>query len=254
MQKLRYKRKRRLRPGRTKLNWGPIWLLLTFVNVGIACAHSKVTSIRTVNLVGVRNSERQRIARLTEQIKGIPALQVDPFLAEGTFLNQTRVSSVDFRRNFFGIARLTIRYREAVASVKGSPMTFLAKDGTIFDDPEEKSELPVLNFDPTVKLSLITVSEVIDGQELAEIVLKIKHIFRDKAPGKLEIQMQDQGGVCLNMDNGIVVLGSSDQLDEKLEKLREIFSAKPDLLTTVSVLNLMTPERPMMTERGKPID
>ena len=248
------KRKRRVRPGRRKLNWGPVWLLAAVVNIGVACAHSKVTSVRAINMVGVRNSERERVARLADEIKGVPALQVDPFVAEGTFLNQSRVASVDFRRNFFGIARLTMAYREPVASIKGSPHTFLAKDGTVFDDPEVGVPLPILAYDPNVKLSLLTLSEIVNGREMADTILKVKHIFRNKPVTNLEIQMQDQGGVCLNMDNGVIVLGSSDQLDEKLEKLREIFDTNPELLKTVSVLNLMTPERPMMTERGKPID
>ncbi|HLO99124.1 MAG TPA: hypothetical protein VK171_11065, partial [Fimbriimonas sp.] len=248
------KRKRRVRPGKRRLNWGPVWLLAAAVNIGVACAHSKVTSVRAINTVGVRNSERERVARLTEQIKGIPALQVDPFVAEGTFLNQSRVASVDFRRNFFGIARLTMTYREPVASIKGSPHTYLAKDGTVFDDPEVTAELPILSYDPNVKLSLLTLSEIVNGKEMAGTILKLKHIFRNKRPSNLEIQMQDQGGVCLNMDNGVIVLGSSDQMDEKLEKVRETFEANPDLFKTISILNLMTPERPMKTERGKPLD
>lgn len=252
MEQKRRPRRRQLQ-ARKRLNWAPIFSTLLAVNILFACYWSKITTIRSINLDGVRNSERLRLNRIADEIKGIPALKVDPRVVESPFMNESRIKNADFRRNIFGIARLIIQYRSAVATIKGSKNTFLDESGVIFTDPEEKSSLPSILLQNKIKVSVVALSGVINFRQLADLV----QIIRTKLPESLtggippEIEVQETGAVCLNMNGGTVILGTSDNLDEKVGKLKQVLLDNPDLFKDNISINLMVPTRPDRTPRKK---
>jgi hypothetical protein len=252
MEPKRSVRRKKLR-SRKRLNWGAIFVLLLTVNVIYACFNSKITAIRNINLDGVRNSERLRLNRIAAEIKGIPALKVDPRTVEEPFMNESRILEADFRRNVFGVARLILRYRTPVASISGSKQTFLDGTGVVFVDPEEKGIYPIVLLQSKIKVTVFALSGVINFREIAELA----KITQTNLPGTLtgakpvEIEVQETGGVCLNIGDGIVELGSYEQMPLKIKKLRQALEDNPNLLIENKVINLMVPNRLDATPRKK---
>lgn len=196
-----------------------------------------------------------------EMITGKPALTIDPRRVESSFMNESRVKSADFRRNIFGIGRLIIHYRRAVASIAGSPKTYLDEEGVIFFEPEETSKfdpapqstLPQVSLDSKIKVSVMAISGVINYKNVANLAKLVRSELSEinKTENPIEIEVQETGGVCLNINNGIVDLGTSEQLPEKILKLKQILQAQPDLFEANSSLNLMIPENPQRVPRKK---
>ncbi len=247
------------RPNRTRLrakkrlNWGLIFGVLLAINIIFAVFSSKLTAIRTINLDGVRITERDRLSRVANEIKGIPALKVDPRVVETPFMNETRVKNADFRRNVFGVGRLIIVYRKAVASITGPKQTFLDESGVIFTDPEEKSPMPSVLLQDQIKVSVIALCGVINYKQLADLAQIIRTSFPETLTGAnpIEIEVQETGGVCLNMNGGIVILGTNEQLVEKIEKLKQVMKETPDMFKENISINMMPPSHPQFTKRKK---
>ncbi len=245
-------RRKKLR-GRKRLNWGAIFVLLLIANVIYAGFNSKITAIRSINLDGVRNSERLRLNRISEDMKGIPALKVDPRIVENPFMNESRILEADFRRNIFGIARLILKYRRPVASIAGSKQTYLDENGVVFVDPEEKGIYPIILLQSKIKVTVFALSGVINFREIAELA----KITETNLPGTLtggkpvEIEVQETGGLCLNISDGIVELGSYEQMPLKIKNLKKALEDNPNLLVENKVINLMVPSRLDATPRKK---
>jgi hypothetical protein len=226
---------------------------LLLANCVFAAYSSKITAIRAINLDGVRKSERLRLERLTDDIKGIPALKIDPRKVESSFMNETRVKKADFRRNIFGIARLILEYRTPVASFVGSKQTFLDKSGVVYWDLEEKGVYPQISLETKIKVSVMAISGVINYASVAELAELVSEKLKDASTtGKpIEIEVQEAGGVCLNINNGTVILGTNEELSAKIEKLKQVLVEHPDLFEKNSSINLMVPERPQVIARKK---
>ena len=209
--------------------------------------------IRSINLDGVRNSERLRLNRISEDMKGIPALKVDPRIVENPFMNESRILEADFRRNIFGIARLILKYRRPVASIAGSKQTYLDENGVVFVDPEEKGIYPIILLQSKIKVTVFALSGVINFREIAELA----KITETNLPGTLtggkpvEIEVQETGGLCLNISDGIVELGSYEQMPLKIKNLKKALEDNPNLLVENKVINLMVPSRLDATPRKK---
>ncbi len=248
--------RRRPRP-RRRINWAPTLALLLTANVVYACFNSKVTAIRSVNLDGVRPTERNRLDRMVQSLRGVPALKIDPRAVENSFMNESRVLSADFRRNIFGVARLMLHYRIPVASLAGSPKTYFDETGAIFFEPEpvegSGKDLPQIKLDSKMRVSVMAISGVINYKSVAELakLARAELTGSNKTENPIEIDVQDNGGVCLNINNGTVDLGTCEQLPEKIAKLKQVLQEHPDLFEVNSSLNLMIPERPQVIARKK---
>lgn len=190
---------------------------------------------------------------MANEIKGIPALKVDPRVVESPFMNETRIKNADFRRNVFGVGRLILAYRKAVASITGPKQTFIDESGVVFTDPEEKSAMPSILLEDQIKVSVIALCGVINYKQLADLAQIVRTSFPDSLTGAnpVEIEVQETGGLCLNMNGGIVILGTSDQVTEKIEKLKQVLQENPDLFKDNISINMMKPSLPQMTKRKK---
>ena len=250
----------RRRPrSRRKINWTPALALILSLNIIIAGFRSGVTAIRSVNLDGVRKSERLRLERMSDSIKGKPALTIDPRLVEAPFMNESRVKSADFRRNIFGIGRLILRYRIPVATIAGAKDTYLDPEGVIFMDPEVAVDpaatktLPSIALDAQIRVSVMTLAGVINYRSVADLAKLVQSELTsmNKSEVPVEIEVLGTGGVCLNMNNGTAILGTFRQLSEKVQRLKQSFQEHPDLFEVNSSVNLMVPENPQVIARNK---
>jgi cell division septal protein FtsQ len=232
--------------------WKPLFAILLLANGVVACYYSKVTVVRRITLDGVRESERERLQRVLTAIEGKPALKIDPRMVEGTFLAQSRVESADFRRNIFGGSLLRLKYRQPILRIAGNQNAFMDENGIIFSDPEVKSELPSLLLDPSIKLTTVAITGVINSKAIAETctVLQKKMANTIYSGKSVQIEITEAGGVCLNIPKGKVVLGSHDQMKEKIEAFSSHMKSRPDLFENASELNLMVPDKPSVKLRN----
>ncbi len=252
MEQKRKLSRKRLRT-RKRVNWGPVFVVLLLSNLVIACFSSKLTAIRSINLEGVRDSERLRLNKLAGEIKGVPALKVDPRVIEAPFTNESRIKSADFRRNVFGVGRLILVYRKAVASIAGSKQAFIDEDGVVFTDPEEKLPMPSVLLQAKIKVTVVALSGVINYKQIAELAQMVRTTFPETLTGanQIEIEVQESGGVCLNMNSGIAILGTWDLLPEKVEKLKQVLIDQPDMFKNNLSINMMIPSHPQFKQRKK---
>ena len=248
------RKRTKIRPrSRRRINWPPILVTILCVNTLAACYNSRITQVRSINLDGVRASERLRVDRIVEQIKGKPALKIDPRVVESSFMNESRVKSADFRRNIFGIARLIIHDRNPVAAIDGSAHTYLDESGVVYKDLEEKSVLPQVKLENKIKVSVFALSGAINYSNVAELaqMVRSKLMGTNSPDNPIEIDVLETGGVCLNINNGTVELGTFRFLPEKIEKLKQTLADEPKFFEANSKLNLIVPENPQRVQRKK---
>ena len=228
------------------VNWVAIFATTLAVNVVVASYKSPLTAVRNINLSGVRPSERLRIDRVKEIIKGVPAMQLDPASVEQFFMGQSRVKHCAFSRNIFGSARLEMTYRKAVASVGNGAL--LDADGEFFSDLEQGQDLVKLNLAPSLKVTSATLMGVTDFRRIAEACA----IVAQKLP-KASVDVLETGTVRLDLEGGKVVLGKPDKLPEKIDTLLGLLRDRPTLLKNVHELNLMAPDHPSVLPIKSPI-
>jgi cell division septal protein FtsQ len=233
--------------------WKMIFGAMLCVNLVLACQFSKVTAIRNVNLNNVRNTERDRIAAMLAEIKGIPALQLKPRKIERRFTGQSRILTADFRRNVFGVASLTLVYRKPVAQFEGDPQVFLDETGYVFGDPEIKPEIPKLKLHSALKVTVVAMAGVInygDISELAKLVQK-ELVGPNDTADSIEIEVAETGGVSLSMRGAQVILGTSKDLPQKIEALKSLIATDSNVFNNVTEINLMAPERPVVKRKAQ---
>lgn len=233
--------------------WGPILGILLSVNVVVGCYFSGITVLRRVNLEGVRPSERFRLKRTLDSIRGIPALRIDPNVVEGAFLTQSRVKSADFRRNIFGTSHLRLKYREPLLKVSDAKFAFMDADGVIFNDPEVKGEYIRLKLEDKVRLTVAALAGLFDGAFLVQTTSEIQKrlVSGERPANSLEIEISEAGGVVLNMREGKVILGSHDNMPAKINELVQLLRTRPNLFELALELNLMVPDKPHIKLRKR---
>lgn len=222
---------------RRTVAWKPVLVALLVVNLAVASFRSGLTAIRTINLDGVRKTERLRLERVQAAVQGKPAMQVNPAEIEQIFLGQSRVKSADFRRGIFGSARLTLVYRQAVAKL--ADKIFLDSEGKIFDDPEIDPVVPPLILAPGLK---VTVASIVGVTDYRSIATACELIGRDFPTASVEIL--ETGSLLANIDGGKVVFGRPKDMGSKVETLKGLLRDRPELLKRVKELNLMVPDQP----------
>ncbi len=226
-----------MRKRKQVVNWAAIFATTLAVNVVVASYKSPLTAVRNINLSGVRPSERLRLDRVREVVKGVPAMQLDPATVEQFFMGQSRVKHCMFSRNIFGGARLDMTYRKAVATVGNGAL--LDVDGEFFSDPEQGKDIVQLNLAPSLKVTSATLMGVTDFRRIAEACA----IVAEKLP-KASVEVLETGTVRLDLEGGKVVLGKPDNLPEKIDTLLGLLRDRPTLLKSVRELNLMAPDNP----------
>lgn len=232
-----------------KPNWGPILWLATTVNVAVGLAFSPVTAVARVRVVGALDSDRPRVTQAIQLLKNKPALRAGAERALEEVYRRPDVHSAQWSQNLFRRGLLELRYDAPVARLKGREKTVLTTSGQIAQTQEPIDQLPELApFDLSLEPS-VAFGTPYEGVKIADVC------FRAATLGiaNLSISVQANGAVCLNSGStGRVLLGSPDDLDEKVEKLQEILSKQPNVLAEQKEIVLMVPSRGMVRPLGAP--
>lgn len=226
-----------------RLRWGPLLGLFLVINVAAGSVMSRTTRITHVRVEGVPDYDQARVREILGHVQDQPILSVRFRQIEWEVLQLPEVRYASISANPFGFATLKVGYRTPVARLEGTRNAVLDADGILFVLPKSAipDRLPVLQLDGTVPPTLLTVAGDWPSADLAKLAVDVRALRRN---GSVGIQVDERGAVCLNMGAGRVVLGSLDDLDKKLEVLRQQLATEPEKIDQGTVLNLTQPDRP----------
>lgn len=240
-----------------RIYYGRILWPLLIANLLVATFFSRATSIRHIQVRGVPEYDRKRVEQILAELDRVPYIRIHSRAIESEILREPSLRSAEFSANPFGYGRLTVSRRRAVAAVGDDMSLVMDKDGVIFDprggfdpegadDPVSTLALTKLTFTDGPPPLLLGIVGTWQAQDLAKLAVSARTLG---PAGHVGIQVDGRGVVCLNIGTGRVVLGSCDNLDEKLRVLRDRLKANPSELTQVEELNLTRPDFPAIVPR-----
>lgn len=234
------KRKRK----RTRLKPGPFLILGIIVVLVTGLIYSPLTSLSRATLVGVHPADRSQVEQILGALRGIPWIQVNNRWVETRAQRIPAVDHAQYSQNIFGRSRLTFVYRVPVARVKANAPTGMDARGVIFRTDEVSTDIPLVVPPPASRAIYLGISGGFAAGRVADLAVKAKAM----APSdKITIWFNGEGALCLNLGEGLVILGSTEELDRKLRALKEIQEQQPNILSRLEVLNLTEPSHPAKT-------
>jgi cell division septal protein FtsQ len=224
------------------INWKAVLATVLVLNVLTGLMYSPLTSIRRMRVIGAQPHDIDRINELTKGLRGIPFLSVKSTKFEGAILASRDVSEAALSHNLFGSAILTLKYRQPVASVVGTPHAYLDDQGVIFASPEPYPELRQLDLGQEYLQPGVAYTLPWPSQQVAELCTKLNTV--EELKGDV-VHVEATGRLTISGEKGYTVdLGGAEQIDEKLRKLERMLEEDPNLLSNVQTLSLVDPARP----------
>lgn len=225
------------------------WLWVAFfVHLYIAIYYSPLTAAKIVRVTGSEPGDAESIAKILNQVKGIPAMQVRTLKVESEIQLLDAVLTSEYTQNLFGRGLLKVTSKVPVARIVDRPDLALDQNGGLFTSPESgESLVSVVMPEVTVQPTGLVMCGY-PRQKIAQLCGLLKNKFKDTA---YTLEVSDRGVISLRVpDRATIILGSSDALEEKLQKLREMLDSDPDLYSRNSEVNLTSPNSPMVVPAG----
>ena len=221
--------------------WRGILWLFTVVNIIVGVWWSPITAVRHVRVTGVPSFDQPRVAQLLEKLKNVPCIRVNPRNTESLVLELPESKTADLTRNPFGSARLDVSYREPIARKFNDDHLGFSADGVFFAASAIPADLPTIKMPVEEPEFSLGFGNSMLGSRLAELCIRARQM---RPSANLRIDLSADGAVCLNIDRGQVRLGSTDDLDRKMQVLSDRLEKTPLELSQFSYLDLTSPEDP----------
>lgn len=225
------------------------WLWLAFfVHLYFAISYSPLTAARVVRVTGTMPGDAERVTDILGQVKNIPAMQVKTMQVESDTQLLDSVLTSEYSQNLFGRGLLKVTSKEQVARIVDRPDLALDQNGGLFTASDAGTSLvSVVMPEVTVQPTGLVMCGY-PRQKIAHLCKLLKNKFKDTA---YTLELSDRGVISLRVpDRTTIILGSSDALEEKLQKLREMLDSDPDLYSRNSEVNLTSPNSPMVVPAG----
>lgn len=238
-------RKKRVR---RRLRWTPILWILLLVNLAMAYRFSPMTTLQTVKVEGAKDVDREFFQTSLKALNGIPAFQISVPSVESKADQIDAIASFSFQKSVLGSGRLVAKYRTPVARIEGMPNVFLGRDGTIFRDehPLRVPETSVV-LHSGVKLTVATIAAPFNTERIAWLAENVAVLGLPET----RIDVADTGSLSILSEGAKIVLGVSDDLPQKLTRLKQLIEQNPSLIADAKEINLMDPERPVWVRRSQ---
>ena len=236
------KRKRK----RTRLNPGPILVLAVIVVFVTGIVYSPLTSLSKVTVSGAKDMDRADIDSILGTLNRIPWVMMNPRWVESRVQRIEAVDHANYSQNIFGRGHLEVFYRVPVARVKSSKSLTVGLDssGVMFETDSVPDDLPVVEPSKDARNLPVALAGSFPAGDIAALAVKARQL---DPVDKLTIRFDNEGSLCLNMGTGLVILGSSDDLDHKLQVLKDTLDRQPGLLAKLASINLTEPSQPVRT-------
>lgn len=234
----------RRRRKRIVINWKPVLTMLLIGNLFTGVFYSRMTSIVKVRVEGAQPDDQHRVRAILQRIHSQPALKLNRHVTESALLERSALVKAEMTRNIFGRARVQLAYRRPVARIAGMSGAALSRDGVIFQTSSDLSSLPIVRPPNEGLQPSLTVAGPWRPGEVAGLASELAN-FSDRQV--VEISALNNGGLCLNIGSKFAVeLGLPEQLDAKIDYLRNKVESDPALLVSGQTLNLVNLERPAL--------
>ncbi|MBS1721859.1 MAG: hypothetical protein JSS66_02510 [Armatimonadetes bacterium] len=228
---------------RSKVSIDPaaaLWALFA-LNVVVGLAVSPLTAVQKVRVVGAPTGDEARIEEAVQALRDKPLLRVNGTQLRSSLEANPEVLSSEFLPNPFGRAVVKVRLRQPVARLLNSKV-YVDKDGTAFRSGRVFEALPQLM--PPKKGYALGLS-VLGSWESGKAAYVCEQIAAQIPNVPWIVAVSERGDISLQAEGGATVdFGSSEGLPRKIEKLRSLVEAKPELLK-MRRINLAYPEAPM---------
>lgn len=234
------KRKRK----RTRIKPEPILVLAVVVVFVTGILYSPLTSLSKATVKGARPSDRADIDSILATLNKIPLIMVNPRWVETRVQRIEAVDHAAYSQNIFGRGHLEVFYRTPVARVRGNAPLGLDANGVMFETDSLPDTLPLVIRPDNARDLPLSIAGGFLATDVAQLAQKAHLQYPQE---KLIIWFNKAGSLCLNMGTSLVVLGSSDDLDHKLQSLKDILDQQPGLLAKVESINMTDPTHPAKT-------
>lgn len=218
--------------------WG-----LVVLNVCAGWWLSPLTAVRKVRVTGAAVSDRARIQNVLQSWRDVPFARLNVNAVEARLGSRALVNSATFNPNILGRAFVVVQNRVPLARIQNSKAC-LDRHGVVFL-PDEMPE-SLLQVD-TPNRGLLP-NAGLCGPWLSSKTAILCELMKAQVPNvSALVEVGSRGGLSFQTESGAeVVLGSSESLPQKIEKLRSLLEEKPDLLNSVRQLNLTYPGSPVV--------
>ncbi|HXH60445.1 MAG TPA: hypothetical protein VNI20_03725 [Fimbriimonadaceae bacterium] len=218
-----------------------LWSILA-VNILIGLLFSPVTSLATLRVDGANPIDQEAIGAIVQSAKGAPALRVDRNTIQSAVERISSIEQASLRVNVFGRGVLTLNYRTPIATVAGSPDTYLSDSGTVYVSHAKKSLKGVV--EPPAPTNAQNLS-VFGAWRSAAAAKMCENMVQRLPDLEWRLVVAQAGYVSLQLsDGGIVEFVSFDDTETKVAKLAEILHSDPKLFQKHKKLNLSSPLKP----------
>ena len=232
---------------RKSINWKPVLGAALCFNVVLGLLFSPMTSVRHIRVVGVQPHDAERLNGISQSLRGVPFMLVPTTKLEGMAMAPRDVYNADLNHNLFGSAVLRLRYRQPVVELVNDPRIYLDDQGVLFGSPEAFPGVRQLQLDPEYLQPTVALTLPWPGTLVADLCVKLNSFDQLK---DAVVHVDTTGRLWLSEANaGKVDLGGSEQLDEKLRKLKRLLDDDPQLLARVRSLSLTDPSHPALDSR-----
>jgi len=236
------RRKRRRYPSAASVLWG-----LLLINVAVGLAVSPATACRKLRVVGAIEADRASIITHAQILRNVPCLRVNRNQLESLVLASEDVWDAKFTANLFGSGVLNLKNREAAAKVFETKSLYLSTKGDLFMSRAEQPALPEISVPKDVVGANLCLCS---GWESAKLAYLCSLLGTQLPNLYWNVAVDARGVIFLSgRTGGKVALGSSENLDEKVDRLRKVLDTQPDLLESVRELNLTSPAHPFFTPK-----
>lgn len=238
----------RARPKRRPFALGPVLWSLLVLDIALGLAISPITAAHRVRVVGAPEQDQERIARHLQTLRGIPCLRSDRRNVETLIQAGEEIARADFSQNIFGRGVLQIVPRRPVARLDVERPSALSADGTVYATRTDLSDLPLVKVGGLAKAPNLTIAAAWEPGAIAGLCAELTAKW---PKSRWTVEVDNIGVLSLYRGSGgIVVLGSTDDLTEKLKRLEKIMEESPDLLDRVRKIDLTSPRNPVYVPRS----
>lgn len=236
------------RAPRRPLAAGPVLWFLCCGNLVLGLALSSVTAAYRIRVVGAPPDDHERIERHLQALRAVPCLRSDRRLIESLIQAGDEVAHADFSQNIFGRGVLQVKSRRAVAGLDVERPTALSEDGVVFATRTDLSVHPLVKIGGLAKGPNLSIAGAWESGSVASLCADLTAKW-PKTRWKVEVD--NIGVLSLYRGSGAtVVLGSSDDLAEKLKRLEKIMEESPNLMDRVRRIDLTSPKNPVYEPRS----
>ncbi|HRJ27200.1 MAG TPA: hypothetical protein PLO61_06800 [Fimbriimonadaceae bacterium] len=239
----RIARKPAAKRARRPISWRAwLWVALT-VNVAAGLAWSPATSASKIRVLGAPPEDQNRIRQVLQSLRQVPSVRVDQARLESTIQSGSAIDQAKFDLNLFGRGILRIRSKIPVGVVVADYPLLLSDQGDLFTTTTISPDLPKIQVLEGAGLNL----SVTAGWETGRVADLCQWVSSDLPPGSWKIRVQSGGRLGLNKEKGgVVTLGDSSNLQQKIRVLKQILQDQPEILNEVKEINLTAPSQPAL--------